>query len=67
MIDSVVANTVGFSPILLKPAKALEKSIVFGFAKTLPPANDDKWVVRHTVKFCVVSWVIYKNNSLLNN
>lgn len=41
--------------MLLKPENAFEKSIVFGLAKTPPPAKVDKWVVEQTVKFCDVS------------
>ena len=52
--------------MLLKPANAFEKSIVFGLAKTPPPANVDKWEVKHTVKFSDVSASIWWKKINLN-
>ncbi len=49
MNERTVENTAGLSPMLLNPANALEKSMVFGLANTPPPAKDDKCVVSHWV------------------
>ena len=44
IIASTDAKTVGFSPIFEKPAKAAEKSIGCGAARSPPPPKSVRWL-----------------------